>query len=119
MAVIIVSFWLTFVIPSLAMSHISLFNAGHTRQKPTPKLLHRELYDMQHRWYGLGLQLDLPPSTLNVIRHNSTDAEMMLGRICEEWLCNRDGACWEDIVDALKVMRHVAMAKRIHSAYCT
>ena len=91
------------------------------KTKPTVQLLHRELQTVQHRWYGIGLQLGLPPKTLHTIRHDHSreDCEMCMVSACEAWLDAKCDACWQDVVEALNVIEHQVLAEEIKTKYCT
>ena len=90
------------------------------RTKPTVQQLHAELQSVQHRWYGIGLQLGLPPATLHTIRHDSWgDCEMCMVSTCEAWLNAKCDACWQEVVKALTTIRHQVLAEEIKTKYCT
>ena len=87
--------------------------------KPTVQLLHRELQDVQHRWYGFGLQLGLQPASLDTIRHDSgADCERCMVATCEKWLATNCYACWQDVAGALTVIGHKVLAEDIKTKYC-
>lgn len=90
------------------------------RTKPTVQLLHCELQTVQHRWYSIGLQLGLPPATLHTIRYDrGADCEMCMVSACEAWLNAKCDTCWQDVVEALNVIRHQVLAEDIKTRYCT
>ena len=95
-------------------------SVGKNAYKPTVQLLHRELQDVQHRWYGFGLQLGLQPASLDTIRHDSgADCEMCMVATCNAWLKAKRDACWQDVVEALNMIGHQVLAENIEKNYCT
>ena len=90
--------------------------------EPTLKVLLNELHPVQASWYYIGLELDIPHTTLNGFRQMySTPLDLMR----EMLICWLDTAVnprpsWEAVVTALRSplvnMNHVA--EQLESKYC-
>ena len=66
------------------------------------KLL-EELRVVAPKWWGLGIQLEVPVSTLSDIADkNDPNAEQSLNDMLREWMKQTKGVSWEAIVVALR-----------------
>ena len=87
---------------------------------PQLKDLVEELFDVQHMWYAIGLQLNIPHGVLDNIEKSCRD-DHGVGLRCmlKEWY-NREKLCtWGLVVKALRC-RSVAqykLAKNLHDRY--
>ena len=68
------------------------------------------------QWYDLGLQLELPPSTLDTIaaHHNVDDHKRMMLR---KWLQGDPEASWEKLAAALTLTGHETTASVIRRRF--
>ena len=81
------------------------------------------IYSVRHKWYDIGLELDIPFQTLNVIKtdcpQNSADC---LREMLVEWLsCTSSAPSWSTLVEALssEPVGEKRLADEIHAKYCT
>ena len=80
------------------------------------------IYSVRHKWYDIGLELDIPFQTLNVIKRdcpqNSADC---LREMLVEWLSRTSPApSWSSLVEALssEPVGEKRLADEIHGKYC-
>ena len=68
------------------------------------------------QWYDIGLQLKLPPSTLDTIaaHHNADDHKRMMLR---KWLQSDPEASWEKLAAALTLTGHETAASVIRRRF--
>ena len=68
------------------------------------------------QWYDLGLQLRLPPPTLDTIaaHHNVDDHKRMMLR---KWLQSDPGASWEKLAVALTLIGHKTAAADVRAQF--
>ena len=68
------------------------------------------------QWYDLGLQLRLPPSTLDTIaaHHNVDDHKRMMLR---KWLQSDPEASWERLAAALTLTGHKTIAANVRAQF--
>ena len=79
-------------------------------------------YPVRHKWYDIGLELNISFRTLNVIKtdcpQNSADC---LREMLVEWLSRTSPApCWSSLVEALssEPVGEKRLADEIHEKYC-
>ena len=83
--------------------------------------LQRQLSPVARYWYEIGLQLDIPESTLTDIKGLKGNKKCMK-RVCTEWLKIKSELTWGEVVAVLKtreLVRHTGeVAEEIHKRFC-
>ena len=85
--------------------------------RPTVKELLEILSDRVD-WYELGIELDIPPGTLNAMREDHGKVRHRLMAMLEKWLSKYPEKGWNDIVIALKKMDKNDVAVEVEEKYC-
>ena len=71
------------------------------------------------RWYMLGIQLEVPPDQLDVIRaDNPYDTEMCMVAMLKKWQQKYPNQGWENIVAALSSIDKNGVAEDVAKQYC-
>ena len=88
---------------------ISCVNYFCSSAAPTPltvKEIQNELREMTAaKWYQLGVQLEIPPTTLNTIESDhSHDAQCCMTEVINMWLQNAPECSWEKLAEAVEAM---------------
>lgn len=66
-------------------------------------LLYQKLFCVRARWYSVGLNLGLLPSTLDALEHQHRgDPERCIAAVCEKWIATKPGATWGDVIKMLE-----------------
>ena len=84
-------------------------------------MLIKELHYLPHRWYNLGLSLEIPHIELEIIDANHRgSAERSLIEVLQLWLKRSPQPTWEALVKALKgpIVRRDELAAEIEAKYC-
>ena len=79
-----------------------------------------ELFEVQTKWYDIGLDLGLPVSTLETIKQECQDIPECLRKMIQEWLKMIDPQpSWRKLIDVLqnKVINEGALAVAIAEKY--
>ena len=69
---------------------------------PTLKAAINALHSVCHKWYNIGVQLEVPTFQLKNIEKKSSDSMDQLHDTLEYWMSNDSSASWKHLVDALK-----------------
>ena len=70
-----------------------------------------------NEWFRLGLELGVPPSTLETIKYNHpTDVEACKVKMVEQWL-KQPGSQWYSLVEALNEIGLKYIANKIAEKY--
>ena len=81
-----------------------------------------ELFSVRDKWYDIGLELNIPFQTLNVIeKDNPNNCANCLRKMLMEWLSSSSpDPSWSGLVEALssEPVREKRLAREIHSKYC-
>ena len=85
--------------------------------RPTIKELTDALSDKVD-WYELGITLDIPSGTLNVIKEDNDTAKRRLIAMLEKWLNKYPERGWSDVISALKSMERNDVADDVAGKYC-
>ena len=90
--------------------------------EPNLKALLNELHSVRASWYKIGLQLDIPHTTLDCLKQNySYQSDLMCGML-KEWLKTAfdPHPSWEAIVTALRspAVNEKYVAEQLESEYC-
>ena len=72
--------------------------------EPTVKVLLNELHPVCASWYNIGLQLDIPHTTLDCFRQNYSNQSDLLREVLKHWLDTAvdPPPSWEAVVAALR-----------------
>ena len=66
-------------------------------------LLYQKLFCIRARWYSVGVNLHLLPSTLDALDHKHRgDPERCIAAVCEKWIATKPDATWDDIIEMLE-----------------
>ena len=69
----------------------------------TFNLLYKKVFSVHARWYSVGLNLGLLPSTLDAIQEkHSRDSERCLAAVIEKWLAKEPEPTWDDVLEMLE-----------------
>ena len=89
----------------------------------TLKTLFNALHSVSHKWFRIGLQLDVPVHHLNIIKENQLDAEQRMCSMLDYWMNNASDPLpsWKVLVDALKAaaVSENKLAKDLDERYCS
>ena len=80
-----------------------------------------EVYPAHPKWYGIGLTLRVPVTTLDEIRAQFDDTSQCLQEALKDWFKRDTTPTWRALVDALRShgVRELALAERIERKYLT
>ena len=83
-------------------------------------LVQREMYNVQDRWYDIGLCLRMNSASLEGIQNANPRSGVCLRVMLNERI-NQGGLTWEKIADALDdiTVNRQVVAKEIRAKYCT
>ena len=88
----------------------------------TLKVLVNELHPIRASWYNIGLQLDIPHTTLDCFKQNYSDQKDLMHKMLKHWLDTLfdPPPTWEAVVAALKspTMDMKKVADQLESKYC-
>ena len=87
---------------------------------PTLKAAINELHSVCHKWYNIGVQLEVPTFQLKNIEKKSNDSMDQLRDTLDYWMSNDLSPSWKHLVDALKApsVGGNRLAKEIEEKYC-
>ena len=77
----------------------SLYLAGTSL---TLRTVFSALHSVSHKWFSIGLELDVAESQLNIIETDGHGVEERMRTMLDYWLSNAAVPSWKDLVDALK-----------------
>ena len=82
-----------------------------------------EIFSVRHKWYDIGVELNIPYHTLNVIeKDHPNNCADCLRKMLEHWLTRTTPApSWSGLVEALssEPVGEQRLASQIQSKYCT
>ena len=81
-----------------------------------------ELFDVNCKWFNIGLKLRLPLGTLDSIKFQQLDAPTSMHKMLSNWLKQTDPPpTWEALADALesRIIGEPKLAQQLRSKYCT
>ena len=88
----------------------------------TLKTLHNELHPVRASWYNIGLQLDIPHTTLDCFKQNYSDQSDLMREVLKHWLDTAvdPPPAWEAVVTALNspTVDKKKLADQLKSKYC-
>ena len=89
---------------------------------PTLKTLLNELHQVRTSWYNIGLQLDIPHTTLDCFKQNYSDQSDLMREMLKEWLKTAvdQHPTWEAVVTALRSpsVNEKSIAAKLESKHC-
>ena len=65
------------------------------------KWLVEELYPVQSKWYDLGLQLEIPPGSLDAIKKDNPETSTAFREMLKQWLTGKEPSL-EKLSEALQ-----------------
>ena len=66
-------------------------------------LLYQKLFCVRARWYSVGLNFGLLPSTLDALEQKHRgDPERCIAAVCEKWIDTKPEATWDDVLEMLE-----------------
>ena len=72
-------------------------------EPPKLKELVEDLHEVASKWRAVGVQLEVPTSTLKEIDYvNRGDCSRALSDMLDEWINNDPNVSWETVVEVLK-----------------
>ena len=76
---------------------------------------------MSHKWFDIGLQLEVPSFQLKIIKTDTTGAVERLQAMVDYWLNNATVPSWRALVDALKApaVGESWLAKELEERHCS
>ena len=82
-------------------------------------MVYKELYRVRAKWRRIGIELNLPPGTLDAIEQKKSDPADWLEKVLTEWL-NKETATWRELVDALNSVPvgETKLANQLEQKYC-
>ena len=60
------------------------------------------LHSVCHKWYNIGVQLEVPTFQLKIIEKKTNDSMDQLRDTLDYWMSNEPSPSWRHLVDALK-----------------
>ena len=78
------------------------------------------LHSVCHKWYNIGVQLEVPTFQLKSIERKSSDSMNQLRDTLDYWMSNDSSASWIHLVDALKAPSVIEnrLAEEVEKKYC-
>ena len=78
------------------------------------------LHSVSHKWFSIGLRLDVPISRLKIIETDGHGVEERMRTMLDYWLNNATVPSWKVLVDALKspTVGESRLAKELEERYC-
>ena len=97
------------------ISRVNFFCFSAASTPLTVKKIQNELREMTAEWYQLGVQLEIPPATLNTIeRDHPRDAQRCMTEVITRWLRNATECSWAKLAQAVEAMGgYVALAEKL------
>ena len=90
--------------------------------EPGLKALLNELHTVRGNWYLIGLQLEIPHTTLDCLKQNHSDPSDLMREVLKYWLDTAvdPRPSWEAVVAALRspVVDKKCIAEKLESMYC-
>ena len=86
----------------------------------TVNLLYQKLFSVRAKWYSVGLNLDLHPSTLDAIEQKHRgDTDRCMATVLEKWLAKKPDGTWDNVLDMLESpsLNQKALAKELRQQF--
>ena len=102
------------ITPNL-ISCVNYFCSSAASTPLTVKDIQNELKEMTAEWYQLGVQLEIPPATLNTLEcDHPHDARRCMTEVITRWLQNAPECSWAKLAKAVGAMGgYAALAERL------
>ena len=89
----------------------------------TLKTAFRALYSVSHKWFSIGLELDIPASELSIIEKDRLGVGEQMRTMLNYWLKNATDPLpsWQILIDALKAdtVSENRLAKELEEVHCS
>ena len=89
----------------------------------TLKTVINALHSVSHKWFNIGLQLDVPALQLNIIEADTTSIKKQLQAMLDYWMNNATDPLpsWEVLVNALKTptVGENRLVRVLEERYCS
>ena len=90
--------------------------------EPSLKALLHELYPVRASWYNIGIELDIPYTTLDCFKQNYSDQLELMREMLKHWLKTAvdPPPSWEAVVTALRLptVNEKNVAGQLESKHC-
>jgi len=90
--------------------------------EPSLKALLNELHPVRASWYNIGVQLDIPHTTLDCFKQSYSDPLDLMREMLKCWLDTAVDPCptWEVVIAALRspIVDKKSVAEQLESKYC-
>ena len=90
--------------------------------EPGLKALLNELHPARASWYNIGLELDIPHTTLDCYKQNYSDQSDLMREVLKHWLDTAvdPGPTWEAVIIALRspIVGQKKVAEQLEAKYC-
>ena len=87
------------------------------------RALLNELHPVRASWYNIGLELDIPYTTLDCFKQSYSDQLELMREMLKHWLKTAvdPHPTWEAVVRALRspIVKEMNVAAQLESKYCT
>jgi len=87
------------------------------------KTVFNALHPVSHKWFDIGLQLDVPTFQLKIIKTDTTGAKERLQAVLDYWVDNAADPLpsWKVLIDALKAptVGENRLARELEESYCS
>ena len=99
----------------ILISCVNHFCSSAASTPLTVKEIQNELKEMTAEWYQLGVQLEIPPATLNTLEHDHPlDARRCMTEVITRWLQNAPECSWAKLAKAVEAMGgYAVLAERL------
>ena len=96
-------------------------NSKSTNLSPTPNNTLQLLLPVATQWENIGVLLQIPDAELTIIKHdNPLEAKACLREMLRKWVKQVDpDPTWKALANAVEVLHHPSLAKKIRDEYCT
>ena len=106
----------------LYTKHISFKTYAYAHAEPSLKVLLNELHPVRASWYNIGLQLDIPHTTLDCFKQNYSDQSDLMREVLKHWLdtITDPPPTWEAVITALRspIVDKKNIAMQLEAKYC-
>ena len=80
------------------------------------KYLVDDLEECTHKWFDLGLMLDVPMTQLNIISNLQPYSRRLVDTL-HHWMDKSQDASWEVLIEALEQISHRRLARELREEY--
>ena len=101
--------------------HMFFFGTGNLSVNDL-RATRRAIFSIRHKWYDIGVELDMSPSTLDAIKtENSNNTAVCLTEMLKKWLSGVSSPpTWSGLIQALssEPVGEKRLAEEIREQYC-